>query len=517
MSNGTFVSLDANSGALKLDGTSAELFRMNVVTFEVTSDVLPWFWVRAMSRTLRKMSDFLTVAERKTLDFASLLLSVGDVDGGSDSAMDVSVGGNVVTASVSAPANSTVLLSIQRRGGSVKPVAAPAPAGGGGSVDLSAYARKSELPDISGLATKAELPSLTPYALKTELPSIAGLLTSSDAVATYATKAALSEVAGFAPDRVLYVAKNGNDSLGNGSQGKPFASITKAMEAANAVSGGYLAVFVGPGEYAENVSITRARTVLIGCGTSPEDHATSLMGSLTVDCSSATQKYNDVVSVKGIYVNDGAKVTGTGAFMTVFTDCYLTTGVAATNAVLVDNSHADRSIVYLRNCTATKQSSATTDVVKLSRGDVRMDTVRIYGAISGTGNGVLVSNNASLRADRLEVDINMEGVAVKSDGAYAGVALMLSNSSLKTNYKGSGAAPALYIKNDTGIGAFLWQVVLQAADTAAGKYAIDGVANATAASGTVPLIYGHVTFGPGTCTALGAQVSAAKVKMSDLA
>lgn len=500
----TFTSIDANSGALTLDGTSAPLFRLNAITGETTSDVLPWFWARAITKTVRKLLSFTTVGERKTLDFASLLISAVDADGGADSVLSVSVSGDVVTLTVAAPADSTVLLSIQRAGGSVKPVApAPAPSSGG-SVNLAPY------------ALKTEIPSLTAYALKAELPNIAGLLSESNAVATYATKAALAEVAGFAPERTLYVAKNGNDSMGNGSYGKPFLSIGKALEAANGVSGGYVRINVGPGEYTENITITRARTILAGSGVDPEDHATSLMGSLTVDCSAATQRYNDVVAVQGIYVNNGAKVTGTGGFMAVFTDCYLTTGDAGTNAVLVDNTHASRTIVYLRNCTVTKQNSATTDVVKLSRGDVRMDTVRVYGAVSGPGNGILLNNNATLSADRLQVDVNMEGAALRVDGSYAGIAATLSNTGLKTNYKGSGVAPALYLKNDTGIGAFLWQVMLMAADTAAGKYAIDGVYNGNAL--TPPFLYGHVTFGPGTNTTLVAALSAMKsgLKMTDL-
>lgn len=479
-----FTSIDANSGALTLDGAAAQLFRLNAVTGEATSDVLPWFWARALTKTVRKMLSFTTAGERKTLDFVSLLISAVDADGGADSALSVAVLGDVATVSVSAPAGSTVLLSIQRTGGSVKPVVPAAPASAG-SVNLA------------------------PYALKTELPSIAGLLSESNAVATYATKAALAEVAGFVPDRTLFVAKNGNDSMGNGSYGKPFLTIGKALEAANSVASGYVRINVAPGQYGENVTVTRARTVLAGSGVDPEDHTTEISGALTVDCAAATQRFNDVVAVSGIFVTNGAKVTGTGAFTTVFTDCYLTTTNAAVNALLVDGTHADRQVVYLRNCTVTKQGSASTDVVKLSKGDVRIDTVRVYGA-TGTGHGILLNNNASLTADRLQVDHNMSGSGIRVDGSFAGVALTLSNSSLKS------ASPALYLKNDTGIGALLWQVMLLSGTAVpAAGFAIDGVANATPAV-TPTLIYSNITAGPNNSAAMGAGM-VAKLKLSDLA
>lgn len=458
MAGNVFLELDANSGALTLEGTTTTLFQLNAATGDVSSAVLPWHWQRAMGRSLRRMLRLTSVADRKTLDFVKLLLSCVDADGGADSSLSSAVSGDVVTVSLTAPAGSSVLLSIQRQGGSVKPVATPS---AGGQVNLSAYALKTEIPVVSDVSV----------------------------------------------DRAYFVDKAGNDTTGNGSLSKPFLTIGKALQASSTVAAGnYVRVNVGPGEYTENVTISRARTILAGAGVDPEDRTTSILGSLTVDCGTASQRFNDVVAVQGVYVNNGAKVTGTGAFMVVFTDCYLTTGNAATNAVLVDNTNAQRPVIYLRNCTVTKQGLATTDVVKLSRGDVRMDTVRVYASDGGTGHGILLNNDASLWADRVQVDHNMSGSGIHVDVNYPSTALLLSNSSVKC------LTPGLYLKNASSVAAslaaFLWQVLVHASSAGAGAAGIDGAVGAK-------LVYGQVTFGYGSNTTVSTGI--VKLKMTDMA
>ena len=44
-------------------------------------------------------------------------------------------------------------------------------------VDLSEYAKKTDIPDVSGLATKAEIPSLEGYAKTADIPDTSGLAT----------------------------------------------------------------------------------------------------------------------------------------------------------------------------------------------------------------------------------------------------------------------------------------------------------------------------------------------------
>lgn len=62
--------------------------------------------------------------------------------------------------------------------------------GSGTTVDLSEYAKKTEIPDISNLATKAEIPTV---------PDVSGFETSEHAEATYAKKTDLEALEGVVP------------------------------------------------------------------------------------------------------------------------------------------------------------------------------------------------------------------------------------------------------------------------------------------------------------------------------
>lgn len=66
-------------------------------------------------------------------------------------------------------------------------------------VDLSEYAKKTDIPDVSGLATKAEIPSLEGYAKTADIPSLDGYAKTTDIPDTsgLATKAEIPDVSGF--------------------------------------------------------------------------------------------------------------------------------------------------------------------------------------------------------------------------------------------------------------------------------------------------------------------------------
>lgn len=74
--------------------------------------------------------------------------------------------------------------------------------GSGTTVDLSEYAKKTEIPDISNLATKSEIPDISNLATKAEIPTIpdvSGFETSEHAEATYSKKTDLEALEGVVP------------------------------------------------------------------------------------------------------------------------------------------------------------------------------------------------------------------------------------------------------------------------------------------------------------------------------
>ena len=293
----------------------------------------------------------------------------------------------------------------------------------------------------------------------------------------------------------LFVAKNGSDVSGTGSLSKPYATIAAALTAASAnyAATDFVRINVAPGEYPAATSITRHRTSVVGAGVTADDRATKI-GPVTVDCASATQKYNDVVAIGNLLIESNEakpalKVTGTGLFSVDVASAYITTGQAAQNAVLCDASHVSKVRVYLRNCVVTKQSSASADVVRFVRGDARIESTQVYASVSGTGNGISFENNAVGLLDRLLVDISTVGAAVRANLAFATATapLVISNSSLTSS---AATSSCLRLANTLCLDALVWQTIFTKTLSGAGEYAIDGTSNGS----TLTLLSGNMAF-----------------------
>jgi hypothetical protein len=292
----------------------------------------------------------------------------------------------------------------------------------------------------------------------------------------------------------LFVSTNGSDATGTGSLSAPFASIGAALVAASASysTTSYVRINVGPGDFTTPLSITRARTSIVGANVSPDDRTTKL-GPVTVDCASATQKFQDTVALSGLFVQStiaqpALKITGTGLFSVDVINAYITTTVAGQNAVLCDASNAGKPAVYLRNCVVTKQISASADVVRFSRGDARLDSTRVYASVSGTGNGVSFENNAVGLLDRALIDISTTGAALRVNLALstASLPVSVSNSALTANASSSACA---YLANTLGPAALIWQCILTKPLSGAGEFAITGLSN-----GGLTLLSGNLAF-----------------------
>ena len=293
----------------------------------------------------------------------------------------------------------------------------------------------------------------------------------------------------------LFVAKNGSDTSGTGSLSTPFATIGAALTAASAnyLATDFVRINVAPGEYPEAVSITRHRTLIVGSDTTAESRATRI-GPVTVNCATATQKHNDTVALANMLIESNQaqpalKVTGTGLFTVDLSSVYVTTGQAAQNAVLCDATHADKVRIYMRNCVVTKQSSATADVMRFHRGDIRVESTQVYASVSGTGHGIAFENNAVGLLDRVLVDIETTGTALRVNLAFATetAPVIVSNSSLRAR---GVNAPCLFLANTLGPAALVWQVLLTKTQTGGTEYAITGVSNGS----TPTLISGLLTF-----------------------
>lgn len=293
----------------------------------------------------------------------------------------------------------------------------------------------------------------------------------------------------------IFVTTDGSDTTGTGTLSAPLASIGAALTKASSdyAATDYVRINVGPGAFTAPISISRPRTAIVGANVTPDDRATRI-GSVTVDCASATQKYQDVVNLSGMLINGAAgqpalKITGTGLFTVDVSNAYVTTEVSGQNAVLCDASHASRPAVYLRNSVVTKQTTASVDVIRFARGDARVESTRVYADVSGTGHGVVFENNAIGTLDRVIVDVATTGTALRVNLALATATppVIVSNSALTV--RGVNAS-CLYLANTLGPAALAWQVLFTKTLTGGTEYAIAGVSNGS----TLTLLSGLLTF-----------------------
>jgi len=92
----------------------------------------------------------------------------------------------------------------------------------------------------------------------------------------------------FLANQIYWIAKNGNDTTGNGSIGNPFLTIGKAIGLANNNSIG-TTVIVQPGVYTVNLTLSNKNVSIMGTGNLPSQQLnTSIVGNHTYACSAGT-------------------------------------------------------------------------------------------------------------------------------------------------------------------------------------------------------------------------------------
>ena len=318
--------------------------------------------------------------------------------------------------------------------------------------------------------------------------------------------------------RTYYVSVDGDDA-NDGSLSKPFATIQAAHDEAPD-DGTFIQIEVGPGSFTGSVNITRRNTLIQGVGHRAEMFATKILGTVTVNPASATQKFNDLVGIAGCFVSISAatpavKATGSALYSLIINDCYLysNNSAAAASALACDATNASRPrIVVNDSIIATDQAGP--NPVQLDRGDVRMDNTQIRhnsGVTSGAaGSGVAVLNDASLWLNTCLVETRTKDAGIVATGASAATKLLLTNCGVTTAYAGpENTTHGITVGNTAGVAAFLFQTSFNVSDVSAGVYAINN-------SGAAVISYADLSFGYGTNAAIAPAVLAAALPMTEM-
>lgn len=313
-----------------------------------------------------------------------------------------------------------------------------------------------------------------------------------------------------------YVAVGGSDTTGNGSITAPFATVAKAQTQALAdySATDFVAIELLAGEYTEDIVITRQNTILRGLQASDRGLSHKILGSVTVDCSTATQKYNEVVAIQGLFIQPSSSVaapavyvTGSGLFSVLVDNCYLTTNNndGTSNALFVDNDNATRVRVTVSHSTLTIQTGGP-DIVSLSHGDARFDSCELYFGSTVAPNtvsgAITIDDNATLVADRILVDVSSINEAIHVAGSNVWPKLTLTNSSVSNSYNGA-SSHCIYmdITELANPALFSWQNIFTARNASASTI----INNA----GTTPaiVVHGQTTFGLNAVGATNSKVT----------
>lgn len=253
--------------------------------------------------------------------------------------------------------------------------------------------------------------------------------------------------------RVYNVSKNGNDITADGSIGKPFATINAALALgaaevpapSGAAGSNYFAINIAPGDYTEDVNITRVNVILRGAGSEySRGQATVLRGQLTINPTTGISKFNQRIGLQNLMLHGSTadtyavKVTGAQQFGVDIDGCYIYMPATGNGSALVaDNTNATRCRINITSSTincedATFHAADIGGTVDLQCGD----TVQ-FQAQGATGSALKLTGSASAQCDTCSFDA-IGSSAIDISGTQAGTfKLAISNSGI-TSVSGDG-------------------------------------------------------------------------------
>lgn len=208
--------------------------------------------------------------------------------------------------------------------------------------------------------------------------------------------------------RAMYVADNGNDTTGNGSSSKPFATVQKAVDSLPV--GGHAVVYIMPGNYAGKITITRTKTHLIGLGSTNANVNSVQIGPVEYNISGATAGVNNEnssicnVLISGTAGEHCVNFLGSEAVSVYLVNTYAFTNEPGQSGVYMNNS---ASRIYLFNSILNASASTGTSItLHVVAGSVwqTIDT-QIYNASTNTAARAikLEGSSAMVTADRLNI------------------------------------------------------------------------------------------------------------------
>lgn len=169
----------------------------------------------------------------------------------------------------------------------------------------------------------------------------------------------------FNLSEVFYVAKNGNDTLGSGSSANPFLSISGALAKIDSYSvqqDKNVLILVAPGAYAENVTVTRPKTHILGL-VSSRSNTVTISGNVTINPSAVVGGlHNSLFTLENLLVapgsGDAVTITGANECSVCLTNLYCyTSGTGVKRGLVANQTSAVKTRIQINNMLINNVSS----------------------------------------------------------------------------------------------------------------------------------------------------------------
>ena len=176
-------------------------------------------------------------------------------------------------------------------------------------------------------------------------------------------------MAGMPSAQMLTVDPDGNNATADGSDNKPFQTIQAAHDyaAANMPSTAYVAIKLNAGNYAGNVTLSRAKTAIVGV-TDGIIRSSWIAGSITVNMpTSSGTLSSDIFALENVIVT------------------------SSSNAIVLAGS--ERYVFFARNTYVYASGSANAlTVTNTGVGGIKVDLLNVFLQCDGSGTALSTSN-----------------------------------------------------------------------------------------------------------------------------
>ena len=233
----------------------------------------------------------------------------------------------------------------------------------------------------------------------------------------------------FRPTNMWYVAKNGNDTTGDGSYANPYSTIQKAIDIVEAQSDeSHIGVItIAPGHYTEDLTFTKGYIALLGVNANTQDtnEICEVNGRILINITTGTDdKFNKQVILSNLQITE----------------------VVDSSTSLVYDTSTKQHTLFLQNSylfgkgTLLHQNSSVDCVTRLTQVEVNQ------ASSAGIVGPTLRFSVGQVYMERCDVDTNQDTNSMLVDGT--GVISRCVLCSFENNYPTATAKSIVRIENN---------------------------------------------------------------------